>query len=214
MPSVSSRFVVGQRLELRSDSTWVPSRLEDIAGDQLTVAWPTDRERRLVPLKPGDTLELTGSAQDALYSATVRIVRTSRDGVPTLHLHVAGPWQRSQRREAVRLPVAIRPRQAFLQKDDAEKPLHVGITNMSASGVQLRSQEELKHGDLLELTFSLMDVPDELCVSARVKRVIQQERIWIAGCQLENASDKTARQITQFIFAQQRAEMARLRKAS
>jgi c-di-GMP-binding flagellar brake protein YcgR len=57
-----------------------------------------------------------------------------------------------------------------------------------------------------------MEVPDELCLTARVKRVQQIERVWVAGCQLENVSDRTAKQIVQFIFAQQRAEIARLRK--
>jgi hypothetical protein len=76
MQSVSSRLVVGQRLELRSVADWLPTRLEDINSkdELLTVAWPTDRERRLVPLKAGDTLELAGTAQDALYSATVRVL--------------------------------------------------------------------------------------------------------------------------------------------
>jgi len=218
MPSVSSRFVVGQRLELRSvASDWLPTRLEDINSkdELLTVAWPTDRERRLLPVKAGETLELAGSAQDALYSATVRVIDTSRDGVPTLHLQVAGAWQRSQRREAVRLPVAIRPRQAFLLKDGADdQPLTVGITNISATGLQLRSASELRHGDLIALTFSLMDVPDEIHLSCRVRRVHQVERLWIAGCQFEDAPDRVTRQITQFIFAQQRAEIARMRKAS
>ena len=111
----SSRFVpslaVGQRLEVGvgADGTvrWFASRVEDFeAGAQrLTVAWPSEQGRQLV-LRVGDTVDLAVSAQDALYSAQVRITVAHNQAVPLLDVVMIGPWQRSQRRQAVRVPVA------------------------------------------------------------------------------------------------------------
>jgi c-di-GMP-binding flagellar brake protein YcgR len=217
MRPVSERLAIGQRLELRLDHDWLPSRLEDRdeAGQRLIVAWPTDQQRRLLQVKVGDTLELAASAQDALYSAHVRVIRGDHDGVPLLITEPIGDWQRTQRRHAVRLPVAIRPHRARRLLDDGtERPVNVAITNISAGGLQLRSEDELRHGDRIAVTFSLMDVPGELTVVARVCRVQQELRVWVAGCALEDVSARTAEQIVQFIFARQRAELARSRKAS
>jgi c-di-GMP-binding flagellar brake protein YcgR len=214
MPSVSSAsFLIGQRLEVRADEAWLPTRLEDSTqADTLVVAWPMDRERRLLPLKVGDTLELAGSAQDALYSATVRVTRTVQEKVPLLQVQLIGEWQRIQRREAVRMPVAIRPRLATRVVGDEEQPLRVGITNISAAGVQLRSLDELRLGDQLQLAFQLNE--RELHVQATVKRVQLIEKVFQAGCAFERLADRTAKEILQFIFAQQRAELARMRKVS
>src|SRR5688572_21796621 len=108
MPSVSERLLIGQRVEVQVANAWLPTRLEGIDGDaRFTVAWPTDRERRLAQVNVGDTIELAGSGQDALYSAAARVTRTVSEGVPLIQLQVTGEWRRSQRRDAVRVPVAI-----------------------------------------------------------------------------------------------------------
>jgi c-di-GMP-binding flagellar brake protein YcgR len=212
MQSASERLRIGQRLKLQIEGRWFASRLEDINGNQLSVAWPTDRGS-LVLLKPGESFELAASTpQDALYSATTQIVSVTTEPVPLVRCRVVGQWRRSQRREAVRMPVAIRPRLAVRLAGGDEQPLLIGITNISATGLQIRSQDRINPGDELELAFELIGVPDELSVRARVKRVESQERIWIAGCAFEGLPDRTARTILQFIFAQQRAEIARQRR--
>src|SRR5438105_10870474 len=107
---LDSRFTVGQRVEVRFGSEWLVTRLEDFAADRLVLAWPTDRERRLLPLRVGDVVQIAVTTDDALYSAPVRVEQTRRDGVPLLTLTVVEEWERSQRRSAVRVRVAIRPR--------------------------------------------------------------------------------------------------------
>jgi c-di-GMP-binding flagellar brake protein YcgR len=110
---------------------------------------------------------------------------------------MTGDWQRSQRRGAFRARVAIRPRVA----ENAYRPLRLGITNVSASGVQVRSQDELRQGDLLHLVF---DIDTEIELYARVGRVTRLERVWDAGCAFEGISERLSERIVQFIFAQQR----------
>src|SRR5437879_11403108 len=152
-------LTIGQRLEIgyASDAEtdhahemdWLPSRLEDldISGELLTVAWPTDHDRRRIPVNPGDMLRVAASTpSDAMYSARALVEIASKDDVPLLTLKLNGPWQRTQRRSAVRVSVAIRPRIAARLIGDTQKSLRLGVTNISAGGVQVRSQDELRLG--------------------------------------------------------------------
>jgi c-di-GMP-binding flagellar brake protein YcgR len=214
-------FTIGQRLEIGYGDEpvhWLATRLEDHddAG-HLTIAWPTDAERRLLPVKPGNTLELAASTpQDALYSAAVTVVETRREPVPLLTVKLIGRWRRIQRRDAVRATVAIKPRIACSVEGEVRKPLHLGITDISCAGIRVRTQEQLRPGDVVELVFELMGVDDELEVQARVARVRRHElgprTVWDSGCEFEGLSDRISQRIVQFIFAQQRA-LARTRNA-
>jgi c-di-GMP-binding flagellar brake protein YcgR len=213
---------VGQRLEIgigaaEADVAWYASRLEDLTSEQLSVAWPIDRERRLVPVQPGQHLQVATTTPDALYSARGVVEATQREPLPMLSVRLEGPWQRAQRRGNVRASVAIKPRLAMrLLADGTQQPLRLGLTNISAGGVQVRSQDELHHGDVLLVAFELMGVPGELEVKLRVQRVERSDRgslpIWDAGCAFVDLPARTADQIVQFIFAQQRA-LARARRS-
>jgi c-di-GMP-binding flagellar brake protein YcgR len=152
-----------------------------------------------------------------MYAARAEVEVASREGVPLLTLRVSGAWQRVQRRNAVRVAVAIRPRSAEIVFGETRKQLRLGVTDISALGVQVRSQDELRSGDHLDLAFELMDVDEEIQVKARVRRVNRQERatsvIWDAGCEFEGLSAKLGQRIVQFIFARQRA-LARAKRGS
>src|SRR5918911_5419943 len=145
MPLPSEALAIGRHLEIGVGEdyiVWLASRLEDHAGDNvLTVAWPTDHERRLIGVPRAGTLEVAlATRDDAMYTATVVVRSATRGAVPLLTLEVSGDWRRSQRRDAVRTSVAIRPRVAAVLIDkDARRPLRLGLTNISASGVQVRS---------------------------------------------------------------------------
>jgi c-di-GMP-binding flagellar brake protein YcgR len=217
---LDSKLTVGQRVELNVGARWLASRLEDHddKGTRIVVAWPTDHERRLVPLKAGDTVRLAISTpQDALYSVPARVERATHEGVPMLDLRVAGEWQRSQRRTAVRVPVAIRPRVVARIEGEKRQPLRAGISNLSANGVQLRSQDEIKVGDRLDLAFSVMDIAEEIEIQAHVRRVQQHERgslhVWEAGCEFKGLPPRLGQKLVQFIFAQQRAQARNRRTA-
>ena len=212
-------LLVGQRVEVGlapegRDTHWFPSRIEDEDGSglRLTVAWPTDRGR-LVYVRLGQTIELAASTQgDALYSTRVKISAARNAGLPLLDLEVLGDWQRLQRRGAVRVRVAIRPRLAERVTGAGRKPLRAGISNISATGVQVRCQDELRVGDRVALAFQLGEGSKELALEAEVRRVeILEPRVWQAGCYFVNIEAGQSEQIVQFIFAQQRA-LARSRR--
>jgi c-di-GMP-binding flagellar brake protein YcgR len=145
------------------------------------------------------------------------VERATKDGLPMLELRVLGDWERSQRRNAVRVPVAIRPRIVERVEGDTRQKLRAGISNLSANGVQLRSQDEIKLGDLLDLAFHVMGIDEEIEVQAKVRRVMQHERgslhIWEAGCEMQGLPPRVSQKIVQFIFGQQRAQARHRRGA-
>jgi c-di-GMP-binding flagellar brake protein YcgR len=109
-----------------------------------------------------------------------------------------------QRRNAVRQPVAVVPDRAQITYGGvACRPLRLGVIDLSATGLSVRSRDELRAGDLLELAFHLDG--EELYVQARVRRVVRRERVWDVGCAFEGISERQAERIVKFIFVQQRA---------
>jgi c-di-GMP-binding flagellar brake protein YcgR len=164
-----------------------------------------------LPIKPGHALQIAAStSHDAMYSAVVVVEAVAREPVPLVTVRVSGAWQRTQRRDDVRVGLVVRPRvAAAIDSNDVRKKLRLAVTNISAGGVQVRTQDELRPGDRIELAFALPGVDKELQVEARVRRVYRVERdgqtVWDVGCQFEGVSASLAQRVVQFIFAQERA---------
>ena len=174
----SDALAIGHHIEIGLTGervAWFRSRVEDYDGHAvLTFAWPTDVERRQVRLDTDQRLEVATYSRDAMYLAGVVVERLSSGLVPLVTVRVTGAWERSQRRNAVRTRVAIRPRVADCLKADTRRRLRLGLTNISATGVQVRSSDELRRGDLLDLAFELMGFDGEIQLQARVWSATQR----------------------------------------
>jgi c-di-GMP-binding flagellar brake protein YcgR len=126
-----------------------------------------------------------------------------------------------QRRNAFRQHVAVVPRSAhILYGGVARRNVRLGVIELSASGVCVRSKDELRNGDLLELVFDLAPSPSgrgrgvrEVHVQARVRRIVRGERLWDAGCAFEGIPESQAERIVKFVFAEQRATLRARRGA-
>ena len=117
----------------------------------------------------------------------------------------------TQRRNAFRQRVAVVPRSAqIIYGGVARRSVRLGVIDLSASGLRVRSRDELRNGDLLELVF---DVNGEVSVQARVHRIMRGERLWDAGCAFEGLSRTQAERIVKFVFAEQRATLRARRDA-
>src|ERR671923_1590725 len=96
----------------------------------------------------------------------------------------------TQRRNAFRQRVAVVPRVArVIYSNVAYRPIRVGVTDVSATGMNIRSQDELRVGDMLELAF---DLDGEVHLHARVLRLRRAERVWDAGCAFEGVNERLA----------------------
>jgi c-di-GMP-binding flagellar brake protein YcgR len=191
------------------DGEWLAARCEDLAGDRITIAWTTDDLPDSAQLEPGHVVRLIVCApNDALYASTAAVESVRCARVPIFHLRVTGAWLRAQRRNAVRQQVAVRPRLARVVNGSTPREVRLGVVDVSATGVRVRSRDELRANDFLELAFEL---DGEVQVRARVRHVEPRERAWEAGCEFEGISDAVAQRIVHFIFAEQRAILRHLR---
>lgn len=130
----------------------------------------------------------------------------------------------AQRRDAVRQRCAIHPRIARRYYSQfAYRPVRLGIIDLSATGVSVRSLDELQVDDLLELIFDLAPSPfgrgpgvreNEIHVHARVQRVVRNDRVWDAGCAFEGTTERQRDRIVKFVFAQQRMSLRTRRDES
>ncbi|MBV8718655.1 MAG: PilZ domain-containing protein [Chloroflexi bacterium] len=121
------------------------------------------------------------------------------------------PKSTTQRRSAVRQQVAVVPRLArILYGGVAQRPIRVGVIDVSATGLNVRSQDELRVGDLLEL---VLDLDGEVQLHARVTRIHRHERFWSAGCAFVGVNERLAEQIVKYVFVQQRHMLRKLRGA-
>ena len=91
------------------------------------------------------------------------------------------------------------------------------VPGISGQGVQIRSADEIKSGDRLELAFQVIGIEEEISVEAVVRRVTQHERgtlhVWEAGCEFEGLAPRLSQKLFQFVFAQQRAQARNRRVA-
>ena len=110
-----------------------------------------------------------------------------------------------QRRRAYRQTVAVVPRLAqIVYGGVARRKVRLGVTDLSAPGVSVRSTDELRAGDLLELA---LDIEGEIYVHARVRRLTRGDHVWDAGCAFEGISEVQAERIVKFVFTQQRVTL-------
>src|SRR5207237_9932371 len=96
MQPASDAFNMGKRLELgvgRDLVEWLPTRVEDHAADgRISVAWPTDPDRRLARVVAGETGQvLAAAARAPLSRATAALEPPRQPGPPLPPPRVPGP---------------------------------------------------------------------------------------------------------------------------
>ncbi len=187
----------------------------DEPTQRIVVGWPV-ADRRLFPFKPGDRLSVEASLpNDAHYVAEARLSAATAEEPPHLVLKLPSGWKRIQRRRDVRLRVDLHPSLGRRVVDGAWLPIHTRITNLSAGGLELRSDDELVEGDQIELGFALPHAGPEMRVRLEVRHVSCASAAalgrWQAGCELRGLDETVRDRIVQYVFAEQRAEARRRR---
>ena len=204
---------VGTSVELgirrRDGLHWYRSRVEDIAetAPRTIVGWPLDH-LQVVPVDIGQVVHVQTSGEDALYAIDMQVDALIPDEPPRIGLVGGTRWERVQRRDDVRHGVVIRPRSITRYTIDGWQPIHAAIRNISAGGVLVWSDEEVRVGEVLELAFSLPGDEHELQVRATVRRAqpgYRAERdFWEIGCGFQRIARDESERIIRFIFAEQR----------
>lgn len=181
------------------------------AEGELVVGWPHDDAFERLPLRQGQTVVVEAfPALDALYVVETTVVSARPELPDQVVVQVRGPWQRIQRRDAVRFPVRIAPH-ALARLNGPGETLNGSIRDLSAGGLRLWSGQRVEPGDRLRVRFRLPGEDTTIDTALSVERVefiaSQTIELWEAGCLFVGIAPAERERIVRFIFAQQRAVM-------
>ena len=137
------------------------SRVEDIAADHMTIAWPTSNGV-LVPVHVDRPLSLSFVREDAAYVFQAVVQEKKQDPVPLLKVRILGPPERVQRRQYFRLkvPAGVLIQGVMNLPDNPETSLNLStqVYNLSGSGLAIRSEIPIPVGTMLDVKLMLNDL--------------------------------------------------------
>lgn len=199
-------------VELEPDGERLASRVEEIKDDCLYISMPM-RKGALVSIWPGQTIRLIFKQKDGTFGSASRVITRKRDPLPYL---VVDKPQRlaavNQKREFVRLPVALKVRFRVAGdnktgEDPEVSDIKEGTTiDISAGGLLFTTPEEIKQGQILELEVKLPG-RDSIYCHAQVVRVFEKRKQtddFRVALIFSDIQERQRDSIFRFIFEKQR----------
>lgn len=175
---------------------------------EISVGTPMDRGSE-VRVDPGSVVFLQTHRPDGLRRFASQVLRREQGPPPSLVLAWPERVERIQRREHVRVDVAIPVEVRMLAR--TPRTLAAVSSNLSTGGMRLRLGEEIPNGTLLGLVIRLRASESVEC-EAQVAHVGKDDRAaqgmkhWMA-VEFTRISEPVRKQITQFLFEVQREQI-------
>ncbi len=176
LPEVNQRVTV-----TRGEHVPVPSRVEDVAGGVVQLAFPA------LPLEAGDPIVVTWERDDAWFSMDTNVVDVDeRATVPTIRVSAAAKLKRfderrADARAAIELPIELRVVRARAIRPGRE--LHTYTVEVSPNAVRFATSAPFAPGDLIEARIQLGESSHDVA-SARI-RIIRVDAVtgsWRSTC--------------------------------
>ncbi len=176
LPEVNQRVTV-----TLGEHVPVPSRVEDLGGGAVQLAFPA------LPLDAGDPVVVTWERDDAWFSMDTKVVDLDdRAAVPTIRVSAAGRLtrydeRRADSRAAVELPIELRVVRARAIRPGRE--LHTYTVEVSSNAVRFVTSAPFAPGDLVEARIQLSETGHDVA-SARI-RIIRVDAVtgsWRSTC--------------------------------
>lgn len=181
------------------------TRVEDAYDDLLVVGAPL-QQGQLVPVPVGTRLTVEFKLRDVIQKGRFRnqaiLEKRFRTNIPLLQLKLLGPWEKTQERMFLRVPVLIDTIFVFDLENGRESPAHSGlILDLSGGGFLLRSSHAFKIGDEVRVSFDLDQ--EQIVAKATVARFVLTDSGHDFGCAFEDLSDKIRQTIIKYVFKRQ-----------
>ncbi len=192
-----------------------PSRVEDLAGDEMVIAWPTEKGTPL-PVVAGQVVSVAFVHDGKYYGFDGTVRGATLEPLPILVLHVPVQPSRIERRDNVRVsmsvPVELTERVVSLSEYRAQGEHNIIRTvtvNISGGGFAIHHGTFIPVGTVFDVKLSLPDKEDPLSIVAKVVRCSEspggnQCHVGFAYCQV---SEKVRSRIVRFVFAAQISEL-------
>ncbi len=186
-----------------------PSRIEDLSEDALLVSMPM-RQMSLVALPLNSAVSIYFSRGGARYYFRAIVASLATSPLPVLRLRDVGSVMRQERRNHVRVGVAMEPVQMVAVGDDPDLPpdsLPAIVLDISGGGLGLVCPRPLAAGTMLHVVLDLPGRFGRLEADAEVVRSIAQElggtARWQVGVTFRKMPGKQRDRIAAFALYQQ-----------
>lgn len=184
------------------------SRVEGILINKITLAAPL-KQGQIVSLSPGTPVKVIYSDQMAIYSFVSQVISLNRQTPPTVTLGEPYDFQRTQRRNFVRLDAILSI--TITQVDEDYKPVgetFSGTTvDLSGGGAMFVCNTKLKFGDSLDTMIYLSD-NDSVKAVSKVTRFVENlpnaKQKYSVGLEFTVIEESERDKIIKFIFNKQR----------
>ena len=210
---------IGQRVEfyVEGDDNRYASRIEDINDDMLEVAMPMSRSG--VPIIPREDEKIYGVAVGNQcryrFFTTYKGKGRKDDRIPIWYITKPDSLERFQNREFVRVKVNLKANVSVVDEDgtihDSEV---VPVVDLSGGGICLAFDHEVAENTKVGLELTGIPGASTIDVMCRVVRCSPIERadgmvIYHVGAAFQHLPRATSNKIVRYLFAVQRANIAK-----
>lgn len=186
------------------DKLYLPSRIEEIAGDNLYISVPMYRGS-ILPLRVGQKIRISFTYKEVTYAFNSIVVSRKWNRVPLLEIKKPDSLIKIQRRGYMRLQIAVdvRFRVAGEKVDFCE-----GVTvDVSGGGILLLTPSPIEANQMLEVELHLPGKEPLFC-KARVLRLLEkglkEGKVNKAALEFNDIAEGKRDKIISFIFEKQR----------
>lgn len=194
------------------EEVWYPSLVLDYEeAKSLTIGAPQSR-REEVLIPPGTRVRLQLALRDGLRRFTAVVRERQPTSPPSLELSWPEDLQRIQRRDNVRVDVALRIQVCRIRQDQSRGAPQFGITaDLSAGGARIRMAEPIEVMTEVELVFTFPGGEEHRCDARVVRRgeltqAVTELRHWMA-LEFTEISEKVRKEVTRLVFDVQREQI-------
>jgi c-di-GMP-binding flagellar brake protein YcgR len=151
------------------------SRVENIAGEEYTIGWPTSRGIR-APVREDDVLTLSYACANAVYSFDARIVQRILEPIALVVVCPQGPPRKIQRREDVRVPALVEVRlSARVVSVNPDRPKDLNFiacrtVNLSGGGFAIHHAAAPLVGSIYQVRLAIPGQSEPVEMTAKVVR--------------------------------------------
>lgn len=188
------------------------TRVEDIAGGCIVIAWPLDRGSQ-IPVQLEQQLMLSFVREEAAYVFAAVVQEKGQAPVPYLKIRPLGHPRKIQRREFFRVKVAIDVEIAGVISHPAQGEMVLYFKShtydLSGGGMAIRLEKNIPVGSMLEVKLFLFDGLAPLKIIARVVNSVPVQSVGgrtlsRIGMSFPGITETERRRIMRYLFQMQR----------
>ncbi len=197
----------------RKSAQGYSSRVEDLDGVKICIAWPTENGLR-VSVRAGEEVFLSFTREDAAYGVRAKVEKTVNEPLPVVVVEPVGPVTRTQRRDFVRVNASIPVEMIGVPGPSEETPVVLLIKtrtlDVSGGGFSLYYKDAVPSGTVFETRFSLPGIAEEFHLHAKLVRCqrrsdAQGNRIHRLGLIFLDMPESNRSRIIRFVFSVQKS---------